>query len=88
MRPVLRPIAPPGKIKGHDVVKKAGNKVAPAATGGPNTHYTDEAYKLAYRQRARVSFLASGGFRNDRAGIAAGFRVFRNDQETIGLYST
>ena len=65
-----------------------GHKVAPAAAGGPNTHYTDKTYKLTYRWRAATNLLASGGFRNDRLGVTVGLRVFRNDQETIAFYTT
>ena len=69
-------------------LSQTGIKVAPAAAGGPSTHYTDEAYKLAYSRRAAASFLASNGFRNDRTGVTAGFHMFRNDQEAIDLYTT
>ena len=47
------------------------HKVAPAAAGGPSTHYKDEAYKLAYRWRAATILLGADKFCNDLAGMEA-----------------
>ena len=70
MAPDPQPSAPPSEVERHDMVRD-GHWVAPAAAGGPNTHYTDEAYKLAYKVCKATNLLASGVFRNDPAGMGA-----------------